>query len=146
MFSGVVPVEFKLEKSRAYTVARSLGAYVSDKIIPPPVAGSASTSREALPTTHVVAARLGTAKVNEARRYKGIHVVTPNWLWCCAERWERPDEKIFALCKKSSIKRNPPSHCTVKNDNKGFSDDASVDADDAVFGGESMFLNMLLSC
>jgi len=133
-------MEADLKKSRAYTVARSMGAFVSDKIIPPLKPGSASTSKEALPTTHVVAARLGTAKVNEARRYKGIHVVTPNWLWCSAERWERPDEKLFALCKKSTIKRQPPNHCTVK----GEAVSEVNDDEDAVFGGESMFTFILV--
>ena len=53
--------------------------------------------------THLIAARLGTAKVNEARRLKspGIKIVTPDWLWCCAERWEHIDERLFPLEKKT---------------------------------------------
>ena len=53
--------------------------------------------------THLIAARLGTAKVNEARRHKSsaIKIVTPDWLWCCAERWEHIDERLFPLEKKT---------------------------------------------
>ena len=54
VFSGIVPTHIRLEKSKAFMVAKSLGAKVHDRI-----------SKE---TTHVVAARGGTAKVNEARR------------------------------------------------------------------------------
>ncbi len=64
MFSGVFPVGSRLESNTLYKVARSLGAEVTEKIIPPPKPGSASSSKEVLPTTHVVAARLATAKVN----------------------------------------------------------------------------------
>ena len=38
-------------------------------------------------TTHLVAARLGTAKVNDARRQPNVAIVTPDWLWACAERY-----------------------------------------------------------
>ena len=29
-------------------------------------------------------------QVNDARRYGDkVHIVTPDWLWSCSERWER---------------------------------------------------------
>ena len=34
---------------------------------------------------------------------KGIHVVIPHWLWSCAERWERVDERVFELTKETEI-------------------------------------------
>lgn len=34
---------------------------------------------------------------------KGIHVVIPHWLWSCAERWERVDERVFELNKETEI-------------------------------------------
>jgi len=92
-----------------------LGAVVTEKIIAPNKPGSSND----IPTTHIVAARLGTAKVNEARRYKGIHVVTTDWLWCCSERWDRVDERLFSIYKKPVVKRNPPPHCSsrsIRND------------------------------
>ncbi|ODM90724.1 RNA polymerase II subunit A C-terminal domain phosphatase [Orchesella cincta] len=110
VFSGVVPTHVPLKSSKAYQIAINLGAQVSDKIIPQNKPGS-SASMET-PTTHVVAARMGTAKVNEARRYKGMHIVTPEWLWTCAERWEHVEEKLFRLDKAKSVRRNPPAHCS----------------------------------
>ena len=60
----------------------------------------------------MVAARLGTAKVNDARKQGGISIVTPDWLWACSERWERVSEKLFTLTKHSSVTRRPPAHCS----------------------------------
>jgi hypothetical protein len=103
---NIAPSERK--NSKAYSMASSLGATVSEKIIPP----NKPCSSSEVPTTHIVAARMGTAKVNEARRYKGMHVVTPDWLWCCSERWERVDERLYSIFKKptgsnnNNIKRN----------------------------------------
>jgi len=63
-------------------------------------------------TTHLVAARLGTAKVNDARKQGSISIVTPDWLWACSERWERVCEKLYNLTKHSSVTRRPPAHCS----------------------------------
>jgi RNA polymerase II subunit A-like phosphatase len=80
VFSGIVPTNTPLEKSRAYLVARSMGAQVTQDL----------TSE----TTHLVAVRPGTAKVNSARRVaRNVTIVTPDWLWCCGERWEKVDER-----------------------------------------------------
>ncbi|KAF2352345.1 BRCT domain [Trinorchestia longiramus] len=62
-------------------------------------------------TTHLVAANPHTHKVHQARRCKSVHVVTPNWLWCCMERWEKVEERLFPLTPSSIITRNPPHHC-----------------------------------
>lgn len=51
VFSGVVPTNVQQDKSRPYLVARSLGAFIMSEV------------NES--TTHVIAARLGTAKVIE---------------------------------------------------------------------------------
>ena len=104
VFSGVIPTNIPLERSKPYLVARSLGAEVTDKI-----------NRK---TTHLVAARTGTAKVNEAKkRAKNVHLVTPDWLWCCAERWERIDERLYPLYKSAPITVKPPAHCSSPEDN-----------------------------
>lgn len=80
VFSGLVPTHTPLEKSRAYLVARSMGAQVTQDLTPE--------------TTHLVAVRPGTAKVNAARRVaRNVIIVTPDWLWCCGERWEKVDER-----------------------------------------------------
>ncbi|KAL1482804.1 hypothetical protein MTO96_033530 [Rhipicephalus appendiculatus] len=70
VFSGVVPMNQPAEKSRAWQVAKSLGATVSRDVGP---------------------------GVNKARRMPGVHVVHPSWLWCCAERWEHVAEALFPL-------------------------------------------------
>ncbi|XP_044264167.1 RNA polymerase II subunit A C-terminal domain phosphatase [Tribolium madens] len=98
VFSGLVPTHIKLEQSKAYQIAKSLGAEVTQEL-----------EEE---TTHLVAVRPGTAKVNAGRRKKNLKIVTPDWLWCCAERWEHVDEKIFALNSKGSKNRHPPPHCS----------------------------------
>jgi RNA polymerase II subunit A-like phosphatase len=80
VFSGLVPTHTPLEKSRAYLVARSMGAQVTQGLT--------------AETTHLVAVRPGTAKVNSARRVaRNVIIVTPDWLWCCGERWEKVDER-----------------------------------------------------
>lgn len=98
VFSGLVPTHVKLEQSKAYQVAKGLGAVVTQDIEDD--------------TTHLVAVRPGTAKVNSGRRKRKLKIVTPDWLWCCAERWEHVDERIFPLNSKGSKNRHPPPHCS----------------------------------
>ncbi|KAJ0174032.1 hypothetical protein K1T71_010178 [Dendrolimus kikuchii] len=104
VFSGLVPTHQRLETSRTYLVARSLGAEITQDF----------TQK----TTHLVAVRAGTAKVHASRRFsegKGnkLHVVTPDWLWTCAERWERVDERLYPLQRGGqSGSRRPPAHCS----------------------------------
>lgn len=98
VFSGLVPNQIKLEKSRAYLIARSLGANVTQQLTDE--------------TTHLVASTAGTFKVNAARKSPQIKMVSPEWLWTCAERWECVEEKLFPLdSKKASKTRQPPAHC-----------------------------------
>ena len=48
-------------------------------------------------TTHVVAAKNGTSKVNQARRRKGVHIVSPSWLDDSIAAWHRQPEEDYAL-------------------------------------------------
>lgn len=98
VFSGLVPTHIKLEQSKAYQVAKSLGAEVTQDLMDD--------------TTHLVAVRPGTVKVNAGRRRKNIKIVTPDWLWACAEWWEHVEEKLFVLSSKGSKNRHPPPHCS----------------------------------
>ncbi|XP_041984430.1 RNA polymerase II subunit A C-terminal domain phosphatase [Aricia agestis] len=102
VFSGLVPTHQRLETSRAYLVAKSLGAEVTQDF----------TEN----STHLVAVRSGTAKVNASRKMvesKKLQVVTPEWLWSCAERWERVDERLYPLQRGGqSTARRPPAHCS----------------------------------
>lgn len=98
VFSGLVPNHMKLEQSRAYLIAKSLGAQVSQ-----------SLTKD---TTHLVALTPGTVKVTTARKQTGIKIVAPAWLWSCAERWECVDERLFPLdSSKGKTMRQPPLHC-----------------------------------
>lgn len=94
VFSGVVPTNQEPEKSRAWQTARALGARVTSDLCPG--------------VTHLVAARPGTAKVNRARRMRQLHVVSPAWLWCCAERWEHVHEAIFPLEAEAPVEARRP--------------------------------------
>lgn len=60
----------------------------------------------------MVAVRPGTAKVNAGKKRKNLKIVTPDWLWTCAERWEHVNEQIFPLNSKGSKNRHPPPHCS----------------------------------
>ncbi|XP_070575591.1 RNA polymerase II subunit A C-terminal domain phosphatase-like [Ptychodera flava] len=93
LFTGVFPTNMPPEKSRAWKVAKALGANVQTAF----VAKGKDSKNLANATTHVVAANAGTAKVKQAQYSKGVHIVTPEWLWCCYERWERVDERLFKL-------------------------------------------------
>ncbi|XP_064542540.1 RNA polymerase II subunit A C-terminal domain phosphatase [Drosophila montana] len=98
VFSGLVPTQMKLEQSRAYFIAKSLGAEVQSNI-----------NKD---ITHLVAVNAGTYKVNAAKKEPKIKVVNANWLWACAERWEHVDERLFPLDRKVRNKgRQPPAHC-----------------------------------
>ncbi|CAH1780493.1 unnamed protein product [Owenia fusiformis] len=104
LFSGVFPTNFPPEKSRAYTVAKALGAKIHTNFV------SKADPRTTERTTHVMAAKLGTAKVNQAKKQGGIWIVTPDWLWSCEERWEKVDERLFKLTHDISLPfaRNSP--------------------------------------
>lgn len=79
-------------------IARSLGASVTQQLTDD--------------TTHLVASTAGTFKVNAARKSPHIKIVSPEWLWTCAERWECVEEQLFPLdSKKASKTRQPPAHC-----------------------------------
>nr|XP_045605926.1 RNA polymerase II subunit A C-terminal domain phosphatase-like isoform X2 [Procambarus clarkii] len=112
VFSGVVPQQTKLQESKAYFIATSFGANVTEKII---LKDKSDTEDEKnMYTTHMVAANRRTEKVTSARKHKSLlKIVTPNWLWKCAERWELVEEKLFPLSKETEkeIHRLPPHHC-----------------------------------
>ncbi|XP_033211377.1 RNA polymerase II subunit A C-terminal domain phosphatase isoform X2 [Belonocnema kinseyi] len=97
-FSGIIPTHQKLHQSRAYKVARAFGAQVTQDI-----------TEE---TTHLVAMRPGTQKVNITKKRGDIKIVNPDWLWTCAERWEHVDERLFTLTAQARGSRIPPPHCS----------------------------------
>lgn len=92
VFTGVVPTNVPLEKSRPWRTAVGLGARVTADVIQ-----KKNSTEDSVFTTHVVAARHGTQKSYKASKNPDIRLVNPNWLWCASERWDRPEESIFPV-------------------------------------------------
>ncbi|XP_073422435.1 RNA polymerase II subunit A C-terminal domain phosphatase isoform X1 [Dendrobates tinctorius] len=88
-FSGLHPTNFPIERTRESYHARSLGAKISKNL--------ALNDEESNKVTHLIAARAGTEKVRQAMNCKSLHVVNPDWLWSCLERWEKVEEQLFPL-------------------------------------------------
>lgn len=92
VFTGVIPTSAKQEESHPWRVACALGAKVSNVIVTPK-----NTNNHADVTTHVIAGRLGTEKSYRAVKSRGIKLVNPGWLFCCSDRWEWVDERLFPV-------------------------------------------------
>nr|AAH92306.1 Fcp1 protein [Xenopus laevis] len=88
-FSGLHPTNFPIERTREFYHARALGANISKNLILKP--------DDSDRVTHLIAARSGTEKVRQAQNCKHLHVVNPEWLWSCLERWEKVEEQLFPL-------------------------------------------------
>ncbi|XP_049607596.1 RNA polymerase II subunit A C-terminal domain phosphatase [Syngnathus scovelli] len=89
VFSGLYPTNYPIERTREYYHAKALGAKIGKNLV--------LNSQEPNGTTHLIAAKSGTEKVRQALGCKHLHVVNPDWLWCCLERWERVEEQLFPL-------------------------------------------------
>ncbi|XP_033754452.1 RNA polymerase II subunit A C-terminal domain phosphatase-like [Pecten maximus] len=127
VFSGVFPTNISPEKSRAYIVAKSLGANIQTNFIP-----RVGNNTDA--TTHVVAALLGTMKVRTAQKARGVHIVTPNWLWSCGERYEKVDERLFELTAIGPSSRNSPEvfNQNTRNSKRKAEDGGELSDDDII--------------
>ncbi|XP_075273156.1 RNA polymerase II subunit A C-terminal domain phosphatase isoform X1 [Opisthocomus hoazin] len=89
IFSGLYPTNFPVEKTREHYHATALGAKIVKNLVL-----SADDPDKA---THLIAARTGTEKVRQAQDCKDLHVVNPDWLWSCLERWDKVEEQLFPL-------------------------------------------------
>ncbi|XP_038627154.1 RNA polymerase II subunit A C-terminal domain phosphatase isoform X3 [Tachyglossus aculeatus] len=89
IFSGLYPTNFPMERTREHYHATALGAKINKSLIL-----SADDPNRA---THLIAARAGTEKVRQAQDCKHLHVVNPDWLWSCLERWDKVEEQLFPL-------------------------------------------------
>ncbi|KAL3859578.1 hypothetical protein ACJMK2_009794 [Sinanodonta woodiana] len=128
VFSGVIPTNMPAEKSRAYNVAKTLGANIQSSVVP----SKSATDKEA--TTHLIAAKLGTSKIKLAMKFKDIQIVTPDWLWNCYERWEHVEEALFPL----SVNYCSAAYCDSPNLSKVDTTDASRDNNQAKRKSEEM--------
>jgi len=82
VFSGVLPLNTDIQSADISIWAKSFGARISDKV-----------NKE---TTHVIAARVGTAKVKTAVK-RGIKVVGLDWLMHSIQQWRKLNERPFML-------------------------------------------------
>ncbi|KAM7125050.1 RNA polymerase II subunit A C-terminal domain phosphatase [Molossus nigricans] len=89
IFSGLYPTNFPVEKTREHYHATALGAKILTQLVLDPDAPDRAT--------HLIAAKAGTEKVRQAQACRGLHVVNPDWLWSCLERWDRVEEQLFPL-------------------------------------------------
>ncbi|KAG9355473.1 hypothetical protein JZ751_000311 [Albula glossodonta] len=89
VFSGLYPTNYPMERTRECYHAKALGAKISKNLV--------LSSKDPNRTTHLIAARAGTEKVRQAQGCRHLHVVNPDWLWGCLERWEKVEEQLFPL-------------------------------------------------
>ncbi|XP_070703136.1 RNA polymerase II subunit A C-terminal domain phosphatase [Pempheris klunzingeri] len=99
VFSGLYPTNYPMERTREYYHAKALGAKIGKHLV--------LNSQDPNRTTHLIAARAGTEKVRQAQGCKHLHVVNPDWLWSCLERWERVEEQLYPL--KEDYSKTPRS-------------------------------------
>lgn len=89
IFSGLYPTNYPMERTREWYHGKALGAKLCKTLV--------LNAKDPNRTTHLIAARAGTEKVRQAQGCKHLHVVNPDWLWACLERWERVEEQLFPL-------------------------------------------------
>ncbi|CAO1631472.1 unnamed protein product [Sympodiomycopsis kandeliae] len=83
VFSSLIPLGGGLQQSDYFWLALEYGASCSDELRPE--------------TTHVIAAKPGTAKVISAQRRTGVTVVWPNWLHDSIAKWAKQPEEPYLL-------------------------------------------------
>ncbi|KAG8741661.1 Carboxy-terminal domain (CTD) phosphatase [Ceratobasidium sp. 414] len=83
LFSSVIPINADPTSSEYWRQSELFGAKCYTKLGPQ--------------ITHVVAAKRGTEKVNQARTHGGIAIVRPEWLHRVVTTWSRPPEEDFFL-------------------------------------------------
>ncbi|TIA91623.1 hypothetical protein E3P99_01036 [Wallemia hederae] len=111
LFSSVIPLGVPLEVSSIYKMAVSFGALVH------------KTYSEQI--SHLVTAKKGTAKVEEAKKADVSHIVRPEWLFDSCAKWERlPEEEYYMEPPPSRPKR------IVREDDGAKVDDVDWDAAD----------------
>ncbi|TEB38761.1 hypothetical protein FA13DRAFT_1808630 [Coprinellus micaceus] len=83
LFSGLIPLDTKPETTEIWRQATMFGAKCYTELHHD--------------ITHVVAAKRGTVKVDQARKRGNIFIVSQNWLTDSIAQWRRADEKPHLL-------------------------------------------------
>lgn len=86
LFTGVIPTNVAPRKSPEWCTAVAFGAVIHEELVPG--LHSCDHRKAQRATTHVIAGRPGTNKLKEAMKTPGVKLVSPAWLWACAERWQ----------------------------------------------------------
>jgi RNA polymerase II subunit A-like phosphatase len=121
VFSGVIPLQTAPEKSSIWRMATSFGARCVHEL----------TGK----VTHLVAATIGTSKVNTARKYNTIKIVSPSWLTTSAWEWKKQDEMDYIMTPpnegSTESEVENPEEAALEFEDDGLDidwDDSSVDA------------------
>ncbi|KAK0051541.1 RNA polymerase II subunit A C-terminal domain phosphatase [Biomphalaria pfeifferi] len=128
VFSGLFPLNMPAEQSRAYIVAKALGANIQNDII----SKKSKDGSIGEATTHLVASKPGTGKHKLALKTKGIHIVSGDWLWTCNERWTWVDERLFPLgLKEWKATPSPDTSNGSKKKTSKRKNEIDIDAGDS---------------
>ena len=95
LFTGVIPTNIPIRKNPEWNTARAFGATVHTQLVPGLNSSNQDDVKSA--TTHVITGKPGTSKLLEAQKMPGVKIVTPKWLWACAEQWKRADEALYCV-------------------------------------------------
>ncbi|KAJ3845307.1 hypothetical protein F5878DRAFT_689607 [Lentinula raphanica] len=108
LFSSVIPLDTRPETTEIWRMAIMFGAHCTTELTPE--------------TTHVVAAKRGTVKVDAARRRGNIKVVWLAWFTDSIALWQRQDETRYLLDAPPAVgpSASPPT----------ASSDLDIDIDD----------------
>ena len=90
VFSGVIPLETPIERSREWSTARAFGGNIHTDIVK-----GLNSGNHDIATTHVVVGRPGTSKYNRAKKMDGLKIVGPRWFWDSAEQWLKQPEENY---------------------------------------------------
>ncbi|KAG8834789.1 Carboxy-terminal domain (CTD) phosphatase [Serendipita sp. 399] len=94
MFSGLIPLHHRPESSDVWKSAAAFGAACYTEMHPN--------------VTHLVAAKVGTVKVDKAFAQGNVFVVNPRWLYDSIANWEKQPESNYLF-------ENRPKHADAKD-------------------------------
>jgi RNA polymerase II subunit A-like phosphatase len=98
LFSSVIPLDTRPETTDIWNLAEAFGASCHTEF-----------SSE---VTHLVAAKRGTAKIDQARKRGNIKIVWLAWFTDSIARWERQDETSYLMDEPRSLSATAPDTMT----------------------------------
>lgn len=118
LFSSVIPLDTRPETTDIWNLAEAFGASCHTEL-----------SSE---VTHLVAAKRGTAKIDQARKRGNIKIVWLAWFTDSIARWERQAETPYLMDEPRSSSATAPDTASspAPPDAQQISSDPEPDADD----------------